>query len=71
MKRADDDACQRGDDGDVEKGLAGLFESGDDFLERCPRLCLQGAHDKDADDGDHAGLTGFPVFDHQGVDENR
>ena len=41
------------------------------FLERWPRFFLQCADDKDTDDRDHAGLAGFPIFDHQCVDENR
>ena len=71
MKRADDDAGQRGDDGDVEHGFAGFFERGDDFLERRAGFFLQRADDEDDDDGDHAGFAGFPILDHERVDENR
>ena len=53
------------------KSPAGFFECRDDFLERRTGFLLQCADDEDADDRDHAGFAGFPVLDHQGVNENR
>ena len=71
MQRADDDAGESGNHCDIEQNFAGFLESCDDLFKRRAGFLLQCADDKDTDDRDHAGLAGFPIFNHQCVDENR